>query len=455
MEMAMTRLTETDDEINLADLGLAVKRHLKQILSVALGSMVLVGIVTFFWIPKQYQSDVAFYIHENNSSGMLSMLNSQLGALGGLLPSAGGGVNADLCSEIILARQFLKRVLKAEGQSDQSKDIKKFQKKITVKKGKSGVVSIAVLAKDPKLAYRLTRRIYTQYQEVVEKEIYHNNNTNRVFVEKQLSKSEARLERAEQNLLAYQQQNGVQLLPEEAGKAIENFAELEKTKMQVTIGLDEAKKRLQQADAVLDQSGEGVKESVRSAVNPVIQQYKLNLTEIEVRLAQERETLTDQHPTVKSLLAQRAGLMSKMQQEEQHFASPEVAGEYLKGLVEVAGLEARHDSLIKLYNTKQTQLKKLPKELLRYGQLLREQKVAEQIYILLVSQLEQARIAESKDQNVEIQTIDAPQVPDKKHSPSTLLSMVLTCLLTGFLGMGWAIFKEQELVFGKGTGRSF
>jgi uncharacterized protein involved in exopolysaccharide biosynthesis len=144
MEMALTRLTETDDEINLADLGLAVKRHLKQILSVALGSMVLVGSVTFFGIPKQYQSDVVFYIHENNSSGMLSLLSSQLGALGGFLPSTGGGVNADLCSEIIFARQFLKRVLKAEGQPNQPEDIKKFQKKIKVKKGKSGVVSIAV-----------------------------------------------------------------------------------------------------------------------------------------------------------------------------------------------------------------------------------------------------------------------------------------------------------------------
>jgi succinoglycan biosynthesis transport protein ExoP len=445
----MAYLSETDDEINLVDLWHAVKKHFKQILMVSFLAVFLVGIVTFFWIPKKYQSSVAFYIHEKNSSGVLSQLGSHLGALGGFLPSM-GGANADLCSDIILARQFLERVLKAEGRSYQPEDIKKFQKTVTVKKGKSGVVSIAVLAKDPKLAYRLTRRIYAQYQDVLENEIYRNNNTNRMFVEKQLRKSEARLERAEQKLLTYQQQNGVLLLPEEAEKAIEYFAELEKTKMQVTIGLEEARKRLQQADAVLDQSGEGVRESVREAVNPAIQQYKINLTEIEVNLAQARETLTDQHPKVKSLLAQRAELISKMRQEEQNTASPEVAGEYLKGLVEVAGLEARRDSLLKLYHNKQAQINRLPQELLLYGQLLREQKVAEQIYLLLVSQLEQARIAESKEKNVEIQTIDAPQVPYKKHSPSVSLNMALAGLLTGFIGVAWAVFSERALVFGVG-----
>jgi succinoglycan biosynthesis transport protein ExoP len=444
----MAYLPEIDGELNLADLWHAVKKHSKQIITVSALAAFLVGIVTFFWIPKQYQSEVAFYIYGKNSSGMLTALTAQMGALGGLLPNAGGNTSADLCSDIILARQFLERVLKAEGQPHKPEDIKKFQKTVTVKKGKSGVVAIAVLAKDPKLAYRITRRIYAQYRDVIENEIYRNNNTNRVFVEKQLRKSEARLERAEQNLLAYQEQKGALLLPKETEKVIEYFAELEKTKMEVTIGLNEARQRIRKAGAVLDQNGEAVQESVHAAVNPVIQKYKVSLTEIEVTLARARETMTDQHPTVKSLLAQRAELMRKMQQEEQNIASPEVAEGYLKGLVEVAGLEAKRDSLIQLFNTKRAQMNRLPKELLQYGQLLREQKVAEQLYILLANQLEQSRIAESKDRNVEIQTIDAPVIPYKKHSPSTVLNMVLAAFLVGFLGLGWAVYQERELVFG-------
>jgi uncharacterized protein involved in exopolysaccharide biosynthesis len=62
--------------------------------------------------------------------------------------------------------------------------------------------------------------------------------------------------------------------------------------------------------------------------------------------------------------------------------------------------------------------------------------------------LEQARIAESKERNVEIQTIDIPRVPHKKHSPSTLINMVLAGLLAGFLGIGRAIYQEREIVFG-------
>jgi succinoglycan biosynthesis transport protein ExoP len=446
----MGYLSETEDEINLADLWAAIKKHLRPIAWVMFTAMFLTGIVTFFWIPKQYQSEVAFYIHEKNSSGMFSAVASQMGALGGLLPSlgGGGGASADLCADIILARQFVTRILKAEGLPHRPKDIKKFQKKVTVKKLKSGVVTITVLAKDPKLVYRLAQRIYKRYQDVIENEIYHTNNTNRIFIEGQLAKGETRLERAEQKLLAYQQQNGILMLPEEAQKAIEYFAELEKTKLEVTLGLDEARQRMQEADLVFAKNGSKVKETVRTAVNPALQQYKIDLTAIEVKLAEARETLTDQHPTVKALLAQRAELMDQMQREEQSIASPEVAEEYLKGLVEVAGLEARRDSLAAIYTEKQAQLDRLPQELLQYGRLFREQKVAEQIYILLVSQLEQARIAEAKDVNVEIQMIDAPLVPDKKHSPSTALNMLLAGMLTGFLGVGWAVFKERTTVFG-------
>jgi succinoglycan biosynthesis transport protein ExoP len=445
----MAYLSENDDEINLAVLWYAVKKHFKAIIMVTFWATFLIGIVTFFWIPKKYQSSVVFYIHEKNASGTLAMLGSQLGALGGFLPSISDSTKADLCNEIILARQFLARILREEGLPHRAEDIKKFWKNVTVKKGKSSVVSIAVLAANPKLACRITRRIYAQYQDVIENEIYRNNNTNRMFIEKQLRKSEARLERAEQELLAYQQQKkGVLILPEEAGKTIDYFTELEKTKMQVTIGLNEARQRVQQAESVLEKSGEAIKESVRAAVNPVIQKYKVNLTEIEINLAQARQTKTEQHPTVKNLLAQRTELMNKMRQEQQKIASPEVAEEYLKDLVAVAGLEARSDSLNKLYHSKQVQLTQLPQELLQYGQLLREQKVAEQIYILLVNQLEQARIAEAKEKNVEIQTIDAPVVPEKKHSPSTLLNMLLTCFLTVILGIGWAILKEREVVFG-------
>lgn len=445
----MAYLTETEDEINLADVWSAVKIHLKSICKVTFIAVLLMGIVTYFWIPKKYQSSVSFYINEKGSSRITSMLSSQLGSLGGFLPGMGGSTNADLCSDIILARQFVERVLEAEGLPHEPEDIEKFQKKVKVVVGKSGVVTIAVLEMSPELAYRLAQRIFDQYQDVVENEIYRNNNSNRLFIEEQLAKSEARLERAEEKLLVYQQEKGVLLLPEQATQAIAFFAEMEKGRMEVTVALEEARQALGEAERMLTKNDAGVKESVRAAVNPVLQEYKLKLTEVEVELAQLRENLTDEHPKVKSLLAQREELIFKMQQEDEFISSPEIAGEYLKGLVQVAGLEARQESLNKIYKETKAQLDKLPEGLLQYGQLVREREVAERIYILLVSQLEQARIAEENEQNVQIQVIDAPVIPHRKHSPSTAVNMMITLLLVGFLGVGAAVFKERELVFGQ------
>ncbi|MGE5599090.1 MAG: Wzz/FepE/Etk N-terminal domain-containing protein [Bacteroidota bacterium] len=77
-----------------------------------------------------------------------------------------------------------------------------------------------------------------------------------------------------------------------------------------------------------------------------------------------------------------------------------------------------------------------------YQRLLRERRVAEEIYFLLVGQLEQARLAESREDNMEIEAIDPPVVPYKKHSPSLGLNVAVAGFLALFLGMGIAFFRE-------------
>ena len=83
----------------------------------------------------------------------------------------------------------------------------------------------------------------------------------------------------------------------------------------------------------------------------------------------------------------------------------------------------------------------LPTDLLAYGRLVREQKVAEQIYMMLASQLEQAKLDEAREERVAIHVLDAPVVPHKKHSPSTVMNMAITGFLTGFLSVLWAFFR--------------
>ena len=79
--------------------------------------------------------------------------------------------------------------------------------------------------------------------------------------------------------------------------------------------------------------------------------------------------------------------------------------------------------------------------------MVREQKVAEEIYLMLSAKLEEARITEAKEENVIIQVIDPAYVPDKKHSPSTTLNMAVAGFLALFAGVGLAFMREYRQSF--------
>ena len=173
------------------------------------------------------------------------------------------------------------------------------------------------------------------------------------------------------------------------------------------------------------------------------------MIEIEIALAKSRETYTDEHPVVKNLLVEKEELMKKMETTKEEIlsskivtAAPDLTKAYIQGRINVAGLEARREAIEKYHAKMKNMLEGLPDDLFTYGQLMREQKVAEQVYLLLVSQLEQAKIAEANENNIQINVIDPPVVPYRKHSPSTVLNMAIAGFLALFMGVGWAFFKE-------------
>ncbi|NLY92167.1 MAG: hypothetical protein GX081_11265, partial [Firmicutes bacterium] len=290
------------DEISLFDAWRIITNSLLRIIIFCFVTTLIVGIITYFFIPKKYQSSVVFYLDEGSQSGLSAALSAQLGGLGGLLP-VGSGTKADLCSEIITARQFLKRVLEAEGLPNEPEDIKSFRDRIKIELRKTGVLRLSVLAGEPELAYRLTERIFAQYRQVIEDQSKSLIFSHRKYMEEQFVKSAQRLAMAEEALLAFQKRNGIPVLPENTNKVINLFAELEKTRMQTDIALTGAKTALAEIDKHMSNVAPSIKAELTESLNPTLQQYQRNLTDLELELAKARETYTDQHPVVKGLLA--------------------------------------------------------------------------------------------------------------------------------------------------------
>ncbi|MGE5551265.1 MAG: Wzz/FepE/Etk N-terminal domain-containing protein [Bacteroidota bacterium] len=77
-----------------------------------------------------------------------------------------------------------------------------------------------------------------------------------------------------------------------------------------------------------------------------------------------------------------------------------------------------------------------------YEQILREQQVAEQVYLFLAYQLELAKIAETNEENDILRVIDPAFVPGRKSSPSMKFNLAVAGFFAPFIGIGIAFFNE-------------
>ncbi len=85
----------------------------------------------------------------------------------------------------------------------------------------------------------------------------------------------------------------------------------------------------------------------------------------------------------------------------------------------------------------------VPALALEYGRLTRDLKVHETLYALLVSQYEQAKLAEARDTPT-VQVLD-PAIPaERKSRPKVLLNVLIASILSLLLGIFWAFAREAR-----------
>lgn len=115
-----------------------------------------------------------------------------------------------------------------------------------------------------------------------------------------------------------------------------------------------------------------------------------------------------------------------------------------KDEAELAGIKARRESLVRQQQAYDQQLRRLSNDTAQYDDLARDQKEAEDNYLLYAKKTEEARIAESLDQqkisNVVI--AETPSVPHVPSKPNVPLDLALGALLAGFLSLGSAFGAE-------------
>ncbi|MFW9616299.1 Wzz/FepE/Etk N-terminal domain-containing protein [Aquabacterium sp.] len=196
--MSDTRDEAMDDEISLLDIAITIKQNIKLLTLTPLAAGVL-ALGGSFLIPPTFTATTTFLQPQQQQSAAAAMLQG-LGALGGLAGAATGLKNpADQYVAFVKSRSvqdaLVKRFeLQKRYEADLHEDaLRALESAARVSAGKDGLIKIEVDDRDPAFAARLANAHIEELSHLLDRLAITEAQQRRVFYEKQLEQTKAKL----------------------------------------------------------------------------------------------------------------------------------------------------------------------------------------------------------------------------------------------------------------------
>lgn len=390
----------SDDEIDLFELaGILWKR--KKIIIALTFSLTLITIIISFLITPVYKSTAKIIPITSGREINIPIPGELMGMLG--LTGRLGGSSENIIKAVLESRELAKMVIQEldlrryifpdvwdEKTGRLKKDIsdvptddeiaEKFLRdfiEISSDK-KTGVIEISVLfPKSPTLAAIVANKIIDALQVVLNQKAYTTAKKHRIFLEEQAKIAKNNLERAEREFAEFQSKYNVVAIDKQMEESIKLYAEL--------VGM---------------------------------------LSEKEVKLGVLKKLTSPDNPEVISLEYEINEIKKKLRELEEGQKTQKVKG-YI--------LDTAKRVIIPLEN--------VPELAMEYIRKRRELEIQNEIYKVILTALEKAKIDEAKE-DIAFQVIDYAYPPRRKYKPKRALMAAVAFVSSTFLGVFLAFFIE-------------
>jgi uncharacterized protein involved in exopolysaccharide biosynthesis len=225
----------------------------------------------------------------------------------------------------------------------------------------------------------------------------------------------------------------------------DNLSIVDKAKAANQLDLETAKAALQSVNGQLESAGKSIADS------PAIQQYKVQLAQLEETKAGYTGKYTDEHPKMqeinqqiqqtKEALNQEIGTIVSQNAPSSNTVQQGLLADKFKNEAAIAVADGKNKALAQLDAQNNTTIEALPERERGYIRVKRDADVAQEIYIMLAKRLEEAKVAEVMVPN-EVQVVDAATLPEKPVKPRKVLTMAIALVLGLFAGTGWTVARS-------------
>ena len=449
----MDQFPEQEQEIKLKDYYRIILRHRKLILLI----FVLVMAATIYYTvnaPRIYES----------SGKILLELNKQTD----LFFTTGGFGRNDVNNQMEVIKspsvmenaiEKLKRNPNAESfpilSSDNPKGI--LIKEINVSaERETDIVNVSFKSTNPEEAQAVINSIMSSYQEENLTYARAEATTVREFLEKQLDVTSKKLAISEEDLREYKITHEVFSLSEETKEMITNMVEFEAQLSSARTDLQVVVQKLNYLKSELSKLDDTLGDEMISISSPLLEQLRQKLIESESQLAiyLTKKGYTENHPQLVSLRNEIDNVKQQMKIEidkiltvNKYSFNPldrrhELFTEIIATEIEYQTANAKAIALESVVEEYSVKMSGLPDAELELARLERAKSINEQVYSMLITRYEEAKISEEgKLSNIRI--ISSASVPKSPVSPKVKMNILIGLLLGLGLGIGAAFLLES------------
>jgi uncharacterized protein involved in exopolysaccharide biosynthesis len=312
---------------------------------------------------------------------------------------------------------------------------------------KTNLISVTYESSDPRLAADVLKSVADEYL-AKHVAVYRVPGASSFF-ESESDRYKERLSQAEAHLSDFDESENVVAPALEKEITVQKLADFEASLRSSQVAIGETKKRIGGIKAQLATVPAREQAQIRTADNSLLlQQLKTTLLNLELKrtglLANFKPDYRPVREVEKEIGATTAAIRSADSspiREETTDRDPThewLRSELAKAQTELDGLEARSTATALVVSSYEDRARAIDKKETEQSSLVREQKTAEDNYLLYLHKAEEARISDALDQKriVNVAVAESPTVPALPVRSQLLWTMLLGLTLATFTGAG-------------------
>lgn len=436
-------MDEQEITIDLRDLWNVIKKNVPIIRKATLGC-VAAAVLYLIIVPPTYESVALLRVKQPKGIGS-SILES--------MPMGNAMATKQLMStyaEILKSRSVVVPVIEATEEADDDGLYPRYEdyleKRVTTNPFKdTEIMEVKVNAKTAEDAQKANQLLVNGFLSRLTDLVRGEQKTTRLFIEERVKSSKQELNDAETKVTEFKKENNVLSPDDQIKMAADKLSLVDKLRAENQVALEAAKARNSAVNGQLQNNSASI------ADNNVITAYQKRLAELEAERIDYLDKYTEKHPKVVEVNKEIAGLRRSMNEEINKIASLQTSStnqvhqgllaDKFKSEAELNVAQSNLNTISQLEERYNKDVQALSETEQQYLSLLRDARVAQEIYVMLAKRLEEAKVAEVAV-STEVQVVDDPTLPEKPIKPKKALTLVLSFLLGLFGSSGFVIARE-------------